>query len=307
MPDADPDALTRRLDRLERESGWWRLATFAMLLLLVTVGAAPKGTTLDAERLVIRSPNGKVRAILGIEMPRRGWPQFPASETKAEKPYQPPPEFGLFIYGDGGVEVARLTDWAGAGALLALADTDQRAHTYLRNWNGIADIEVKTNKRGLAKQIEDLIALSKRAESERWDEARQTKEFGGLSQDKSFNLNAGSFGFNLHGKSEQGSVFFGAGPLGGPTLSLWDFNRKSGVDVLLTELSFRDEQGARRGMFKLADDGVPSLTLLDQAGRARAVLGRTVLETVRTGEAIERPESSLVLFDKDGKVLWKAP
>ena len=62
-----------------------------------------------------------------------------------------------------------------------------------------------------------------------------------------------------------------------------------------------------RATLQLDDDGSPRLELLDANNRARAVLGRTVLETIRTGESIERPESSLVLFDKDGKVIWRAP
>ena len=65
--------------------------------------------------------------------------------------------------------------------------------------------------------------------------------------------------------------------------------------------------GSIRAKLQLDDDGSPRLELLDANSRARAVLGPTVLETIRTGESIERPESSLVLFDKDGKVLWRAP
>jgi len=37
----------------------------------------------------------------------------------------------------------------------------------------------------------------------------------------------------------------------------------------------------------------------------RAVLGRTNLETPRSGSVETLPLSSLVLFDKEGKVLWK--
>jgi hypothetical protein len=40
---------------------------------------------------------------------------------------------------------------------------------------------------------------------------------------------------------------------------------------------------------------------------ARAVLGHTALEATATGTVEQRPASSLVLFDKDGKVIWKVP
>lgn len=53
-----------------------------------------------------------------------------------------------------------------------------------------------------------------------------------------------------------------------------------------------------------------ALNLYDQAGRLRAVLGNTGEgnASVRTPVLpAGRPESSLVLLDSDGKVLWKAP
>lgn len=45
----------------------------------------------------------------------------------------------------------------------------------------------------------------------------------------------------------------------------------------------------------------------DEKGKMRAALGAISTEGTRTGTVEKRPESSLVLFDKDGKVLWKAP
>ncbi len=51
----------------------------------------------------------------------------------------------------------------------------------------------------------------------------------------------------------------------------------------------------------------PSLELRDQTGKPRAVLGSTELEVTRTGATEKQPPSSLVLFDKDGKVIWQAP
>ncbi|MFQ5918328.1 MAG: hypothetical protein ACE5I0_11010 [Candidatus Binatia bacterium] len=50
-----------------------------------------------------------------------------------------------------------------------------------------------------------------------------------------------------------------------------------------------------------------SLNLMDQKGKTRAVLGSTSLETTRTGTVTKKAEPSLVLFDKEGKVLWSAP
>ncbi len=41
--------------------------------------------------------------------------------------------------------------------------------------------------------------------------------------------------------------------------------------------------------------------------KSRAVLGEVALEGVRSGDVEQRSLSSLVLFDKEGKVLWRAP
>jgi len=53
--------------------------------------------------------------------------------------------------------------------------------------------------------------------------------------------------------------------------------------------------------------GVSGLTLSDRGGITRAVLGSISLETGGTGVIEKRPESSLVLFDRDGKLVWSAP
>jgi hypothetical protein len=51
----------------------------------------------------------------------------------------------------------------------------------------------------------------------------------------------------------------------------------------------------------------PSISLGDQEGVRRAVLGHTVLKILQAGSHEHRAPSSLVLFDKDGKVIWTAP
>jgi len=68
-----------------------------------------------------------------------------------------------------------------------------------------------------------------------------------------------------------------------------------------------DAAGRFRLYLYLNPEGSPSLTLQDKAEHSRAVLGATELETVKIEEVTMRSESSLVLFGKDGKVIWKAP
>ena len=69
-----------------------------------------------------------------------------------------------------------------------------------------------------------------------------------------------------------------------------------------------DRGGIRRASVGLtAEESLPFVTLKDGDGQTRATLGWTVLETRKTGEETHRPASSLVLFDKEGNVIWQAP
>jgi hypothetical protein len=67
-----------------------------------------------------------------------------------------------------------------------------------------------------------------------------------------------------------------------------------------------DEKGTARICLKVLKNG-PSVVLYDEERQPRAVLGSTPLERVRTGATETTAPSSLTLFDKEGKVIWKAP
>jgi hypothetical protein len=71
-------------------------------------------------------------------------------------------------------------------------------------------------------------------------------------------------------------------------------------------------KGLAAARLEVSRDGDPSVTISDAEGRDRAVLGVTKLEVERKkrGKAIEKKRtdpSSLVLFDPDETVVWKAP
>jgi len=84
---------------------------------------------------------------------------------------------------------------------------------------------------------------------------------------------------------------------------------RASLDLLLDipVLRLNDKDGRPRVLLTLDGDGNPSLNLRDENQKGRAVLGSTSLETTRIGEVITRPVSSLVLFDKDEKVIWSVP
>lgn len=114
----------------------------------------------------------------------------------------------------------------------------------------------------------------------------------------------------LHFQDARGKprAAFSADPI--PMLTLAQGKAEASVEAQpngSVALSLTDAHGKARAGLSVLSDGSPALTLYDAQKKERAVLGVTELEAVRTGVTERRPESSLVLFDKDGKVLWNAP
>lgn len=68
-----------------------------------------------------------------------------------------------------------------------------------------------------------------------------------------------------------------------------------------------DAKGNVRVLTGLADDEAPYLDFFDSDRGLRLALGETKLKATQTGTGIIRSESSVVLFDKDGKVIFEAP
>lgn len=130
-------------------------------------------------------------------------------------------------------------------------------------------------------------------------------------------------------------VGLGFTPAGLPTVAILskDGNIRSSLTVLAndtTALYLYDQNERPHAVLAVKTDGTPSLsvfgkdkegtailgidgkgvsglTLSDQSGITRAVLGSISLETRDTGVIETRPESSVVLFDNAGKVIWSAP
>jgi len=98
----------------------------------------------------------------------------------------------------------------------------------------------------------------------------------------------------------------------GPTeaaVRLWDTKRSSTVELsnsnVLSDLEILDP-GGEVTLGLLEHNAGPRLELRDKAGFS-AVLGNTNLVVPRTGKTENTSAASLVLFDKDGKVLSSAP
>jgi len=95
----------------------------------------------------------------------------------------------------------------------------------------------------------------------------------------------------------------------GPALSLMDENGKTGASLSVSKegmgLVLTNENGKPGASLAVLKDG-PGLELYDENGKTRAQL-RTGQTTTADGRVISYPESSLILFGADGKVIWSAP
>jgi hypothetical protein len=110
----------------------------------------------------------------------------------------------------------------------------------------------------------------------------------------------GDISINFYDRYDENRATLGLSSEGQPVLKLFDQG----------SLEFADKNGQIRVRVDVAYDGSPSLRLYDEDGRSRAALGCVSLETAdtaRTGSVEKRAESSLVLSDKQGKVMWSAP
>lgn len=123
----------------------------------------------------------------------------------------------------------------------------------------------------------------------------------------------GAVGLALYGKDGKALAMLAVEADTSP--SLWftdkDGNTRVRLGIGSKENNAPFNLGAPGGKASVAlfakPDGTASLNLFDKEGKERATLGHTALEMLRTGAVEQTAASSLVLFDKEGKVLWKAP
>lgn len=105
---------------------------------------------------------------------------------------------------------------------------------------------------------------------------------------------------------------------GSPSITLHDENGKRRTDLsvaqdggaglfLLDQSGTIVEQGKLRLALVLWSDGSPEVLLRDKQGQGRAALGVQNLVTEKTGATEKTAVSSLILYDKEGHLLWRAP
>lgn len=101
-------------------------------------------------------------------------------------------------------------------------------------------------------------------------------------------------------------------PDGSPSLNLIDTDGNIRMAVGMKtdgspSLNLYDKSQTNRAVLATLPDGSPALVLFNKAGETQALLGSNFPLRMEPEDTMSRPASSLVLFDKDGKVIWKAP
>lgn len=132
-----------------------------------------------------------------------------------------------------------------------------------------------------------------------------------LSSWGSYADNYGMVFFSKEG--EHRALFSLTSPEGAPVLALAD--KEGNYRTLIglgagrqPYIALRDKDGGERLSLTLTDTGEPTLIFYDKNGKERAVLGTMdITRMKRTGAIEKRSYSSLVLLDKDGKIVWKTP
>ena len=79
------------------------------------------------------------------------------------------------------------------------------------------------------------------------------------------------------------------------------------VDSVAASVNVHATGGANRIELWSALGSGPGLRLADDKGQNRVAIGVTEHEVIRTGATQTRAASSIVLYDRDGKILWMEP
>jgi hypothetical protein len=266
-----------------------------------TVSSQLSTSVVEAERFVVRGKAGQVRAELGV----------PPDDDRAE----------LTLRAPDGTRRATLStadaEARGHGASLALYDRSGTRFASLDVSQGGTDLWLGPREGKQARFIftvidEPLMLMT--------DETGLRIQFGLFP-------NVAEPFLMMTGK-ERTEVMLGTE--GGPALKLSDQEGKVRSVIALDHLGLLDQEGKARSFFGLGPHGEPALALFDQEGKARmainlgtkgepaltladqeererAMLGSAELKRVMTGSTERTAESSLVLFDKEGRVIFQAP
>jgi hypothetical protein len=124
-------------------------------------------------------------------------------------------------------------------------------------------------------------------------------------------LDDGTAGLLLANKNTKSAIKLIVGPNGKSGITVYD-NNGTGRAMFTVEPDGTPGlrlQSSSKSLAALGfnSDGSPSLNFWDREGKQRAVLGGIVSNAARIDSVGKRPVSSLILLDKDERIIWEAP
>jgi hypothetical protein len=262
------DILRRRLERLEQEIQQYRRESrWWKRLVLLSLAVMASIVLMGQAPLERRVIEAERFVLKDVDGKIR-------AVLGAERSSSSHSNYGLHLYASTGKHVASLSELlAGAGGQLELKAKNTASAAFLRASDGSAGLQLRATDQTFEEATRDFEAWRRRLNAVRTLEEREqfltTEPFQGVRAE--FSTASSPRGASkleiLRGSSH--------GPRDSMQLSLFEAN--------------------------------PMLLLKDNTGTPRAVLGYVALGDTATGGVEQRPVSSLVFFDKDGKVIWQAP
>jgi hypothetical protein len=269
--ESDLGELRERMTKLERQNRRVKqLGALALIAAssLLLIGQTATRNTIEANEFILRDNGGKIRARLYVD-------------EKFEK--YPTAQFVLFDKeGKQAVDIES-GSLGSTGGTLKLADEHGQDRVYLSGSSGIGGTLSLLNEKGFPGSVLHT-------------------DFAELPT-VTMKVVKTSF-LALQTKDERycGTISAGEDKSGSVTLQSAD---GKALTLGPTYVAFVDSVDSKSPTPRAAFERDGLFISDDQGFSAR--IGATELETPRTGETTKRPAASIVLFDRQNKVLWKVP
>jgi len=122
----------------------------------------------------------------------------------------------------------------------------------------------------------------------------------------------GTLGLGFYDEGRKARLLLSVEANGESSMSVYGRDGRGSAVVMVgkegaTSLRLLDAQWRIRASLATWPDGSPFLHLSDRDGNDRALLTQSDRSILPNGEIVRQPNSSLVLFDAEGAVRWRAP
>jgi hypothetical protein len=293
--------LEHRLAKLEKQNRRFKqfgVVALIVPVLLVVMGQTTSKKTIEANEFVLRDDSGHVRARLSTATlpsgdPKTSRAQFVLFDTQGSQRTMLDSGFSGSLIGAGGAALT-LTDGNGKDKVYISADNNQGGILSLLDQKGLPGAVLTT----LSAVLPGV----------------NTKEL--ILHDESGNIRArlfvtekGATNMAIPGLTQSVPVTLNPKPM----LALYDEKGQVGGMLDDDSISFaKSHVSLFGGVLSIGDQTSAvvvsrySVGIFDEQGY-EATLGRRALVTPRTGETQMTSAASLLLFDKNKNVIWKAP